>query len=66
MINHKFSLDNAFQEILCKIDNWINEVFGWIFELIDSRYINISAYRPVSGSSYVKLLVKLKVQERTN
>ena len=25
VINHKFSLANAFQEILYKIDNWINE-----------------------------------------
>ena len=25
VINHKFSLENAFQEILYKVDNWINE-----------------------------------------
>ena len=28
VINHKFSLQNAFQEILCRIDNWINEGSG--------------------------------------
>ena len=28
VINHKFSLENAFQEILYKIDNWINEESG--------------------------------------
>ena len=54
MINHKFSLENAFQEILCRIDNWINEGSGWIVELIESEYINILTYRPLSGSSYVK------------
>ena len=30
MINHKFSLENAFQEILYRIDNWINGESGWI------------------------------------
>ena len=34
VINHKFSLGNAFQEILYRIDNWINEGSGWIVELI--------------------------------
>ena len=57
MINHKFSLENAFQEILYRIDNWINEGSGWIVELIESQYINISTYRPLSRSFYVHLLL---------
>ena len=60
VINHKFSLENAFQEILYRIDNWINEGSGWIVELIESQYINISTYRPLSGSSYIKLPAKLR------
>ena len=60
VINHKFSLENAFQEILYRIDNWINEGSGWIVELIESQYINISTYRPLSGSSYVKLPTELR------
>ena len=32
MLNNKFSLENAFQEILYRTDNWINEVSGWIVE----------------------------------
>ena len=28
VINHKFSLKNAFQEIFSRIDNWINEESG--------------------------------------
>ena len=60
VINHKFSLENAFQEILYRIDNWINERSGWIVEFIESPYINISTYRPLSGSSYIKLPVELK------
>ena len=34
VINHKFSLREAFQEILYRIRNWINEGFGWIVESI--------------------------------
>ena len=60
MINHKSSLENAFQEILYRIDNWINEGSGWIVELIESQYINISNYRPLSGSSSVNLPAELK------
>ena len=55
MINHKFGLDKSFQEIFYRINNWIKEGSGWIAKLIDSQYINISTYRPLSGSSYVKL-----------
>ena len=42
------------------MDNWIREGSGWIVELIESQYINISTYRPLSGSSYVDLPVELK------
>ena len=64
VINHKFGLENAFQEILYRIDNWINEGSGWIVELIESQYINISTYRPLSGSSYIKLPVELKIPKK--
>ena len=60
MINHKFSLQNAFQEVLRRIDNWIKEGSGWIVELIKSQYINVSTYRSLSGSSYIKLTDELK------
>ena len=60
MINHKFSLGNTFQEILYILDNWTNEGSGWIVESIDSQYINISTYRPFSGSSHLKVPVELR------
>ena len=60
MINHKFSLENPFQEILYRIDNWINEGSGWIVELIESQYINISTYKSLSGSSYIELPTELR------
>ena len=40
--NHMFKLENSFGEILCMIDVWINNGSGWIIELIESQYINIS------------------------
>ena len=60
MINHKFDLRKSFQEILYRIDNWINESSGWIVESIKSRYINISTFKPLVGSSYIKLPAELK------
>ena len=56
IINHRFKLENSFQEILYMIDVWINNGSGWIIELIESQYINISTYRPLSGSSYMTYL----------
>ena len=41
VINHKFSLKNAFQEILYRNDNWINEGSGWIVEFVESQYIDV-------------------------
>ena len=64
MINHKFSLENVFQEILYRIDNWVNEGSGWIDELIKPQYINISTYRPLSGSVYIKLPVELRSSKK--
>ena len=49
VINSKFSLDKSFQEILCRIDNWINEGSGWVVESIKGEYANISMYNPLLG-----------------
>ena len=59
-INHKFRLENTFQEILYMIDVGINEGFDWIVESIESQCINISTYTPLSGSPYISLPEKLK------
>ena len=60
MINSEFSLDKSFQEILYRIDNWINEGSGWIIESINGEYVNISMYSPLIGSSFVDLPIELK------
>ena len=60
VINDKLSLETAFQGVLYRIDNLINEGSIWIVELIESQYINISTYRPLSGSSYIKFPDELR------
>ena len=42
------------------VDPWISEKFGWIVESFESQHINISTYRPLSGSSYMNLPVELR------
>ena len=58
--NHRYKLDQSFQEILYTIDTWVNRGSGWIMELIESQYINNSTYRPLVGSSYIDLPIELK------
>ena len=62
--NHIFQLENSFEEILCMIDVWIDNGSGWIIELIDSQYINISTYRPLSRNSYMDVPVELRSPKR--
>ena len=61
--NHKFCL-NGFQKILYRIGNWINEGSDWIVELMKSQYINISTYRPLSGSSFGKITCRIKKSKK--
>ena len=42
VINSQYMLDKSFQEILYRIDNWINEGSGWIIESIEAEFVNIS------------------------
>ena len=60
VINRRYKLDKSFQETLYGIDAWINRGSGWIVELTESQYINISTYRPLVGSSYIDLPMELK------
>ena len=60
MTNFKYDLDNSFQEVLHRIDNWINERSGWLIESVDAEYVNISVYSPLSGSTYIELPCQLK------
>ena len=59
VINFKYILEKSFQEILYRIDNWINEGSGWVIESVDAEYVNISIYSPLSESTYIELPQKL-------
>ena len=59
-INSEYMLHKSFQEVLCRTDNWINKGSGWITESIDGEYVNISAYSPLIGSTYIELPDELK------
>ena len=56
----KYDLDKSFQEILYRVDNWINEGSGWIIESVEAWYVNIFMYSPLIGSTYINLPDKLK------
>ena len=47
------------QEILNTIDKWVSEGSGWVTDRMDSHYLNVTLYKPLNGSSYVKLPAKL-------
>ena len=56
MINSdKYMLDKSFQEILYRIDYWINEVSGWVIESMNKEYVNICIFSPLSWSACIEL-----------
>ena len=57
VINYGFDddIDKSFSDILFRLDNWINEGSGWIVELVNDQYLNISQYTPLVGSSFIEL-----------
>ena len=42
IINRRYHLNDSFEEILNLLDIWINEGSGWIIDIIEGLYINIS------------------------
>ena len=56
----KLSLQTSQQQILNKIAQWISEGSGWTIQSIENHYINIVNYKPLQGSSYIKLPQELK------
>ena len=60
VINIKYVLNKSFEEVLHRINSWINEGSGWIIEILKTEYVSISVYSPLSGSTYIKLARELK------
>ena len=46
-------------EILNVIDKWVSEGSGWVIDRTDSYFLNVTLYKPLNGSSYIKLPAKL-------
>ena len=46
------------------IDVWINNGSCWNVESTESQYINISTYRPLSGSFYIDLPAELTIPRK--
>ena len=57
-VEHELNMSR--QEILNMIDKWVSEGLGWVIDRIDSHYINVTLYKPLNGSSYIKLPTELR------
>ena len=53
-------LNMSRQEILNVIDKWVSEGSGWVIDRTDSHYLNVTLYKPLNGSSYIKLPTELR------
>ena len=56
----EYDLHKSYQEIFCRVDNWINEGSGWVIESVEAQCLNISIYSPLIGNTYIELPDKLK------
>ena len=56
---HK-ALQMSKQNILNKVAEWISEGSGWTIQSVDNHYLNIVIYKPIKGSSYIKLPSELR------
>ena len=55
IIGGKYYLNECFNEIIFRLENWISYGSGWIVGEIMNQYLNIRSYKPLSGSTYCKL-----------
>ena len=47
VINLEYDVVKFFQEIVYRIDNWINQGSCWAIESVNAEYVNISIYSPL-------------------
>ena len=59
VINDIFFIEDSFEEIINRIDQWTSEGSGWIIDNIESFYINIANYEPLSGITYIPMSKEL-------
>ena len=54
VINSKYDPNKYFQEILYRIEIWIKVGSRWVIESVDTEYVNISIFCPLSGITYIE------------
>ena len=54
IINSDYKLDQPFQEIIYRLENWVSNGSGWIIEEIISQFLNASSHLSLTGSTYIK------------
>ena len=60
VIGDNFKLDQCFNEIIYRLENWISHGSGLIVKENISQYLNLSSYLPLSGSTYLELPAELQ------
>ena len=57
------AIAKAQSAIETNIDKWTKEGSGWVVDRVDTMYVNIAKYQPLTGSSYMELSDTLKNKE---
>lgn len=57
---NEISLQNPFDILLERMENWTQEGSGWIVEHVETLWLNIANYQPLRGGSYIELPTYLK------
>ena len=55
VINQRFNLNSAYEELKHRLDIWTGEGSGWIIDKIEDMNIDIANYDLLAGSSYIQL-----------
>ena len=58
---NRYGFNKSFQQVLYRINTWINEGSAWATEYIAGEYINISVYSPLSESIYIELYIEIQL-----
>ena len=60
VVSDNYVLNECFNEIIYRPENWNSHGSGWIVEEIISQFLNLGSYFPLSGSTYSELPIELK------
>ena len=53
------------EQLMNKIGVWISEGSGWTITSVNKQYVNVAAYKPIEGSSYINLPAEIKNRNAT-